>query len=71
MLDLRRPDVTLDVNGVREGAQAYQGIFYDGEFPVVFLADNTYAGFPQAKNVRCKVRELRMAPRPADLSDRL
>jgi len=64
--------VTLDVNGVRAGQQAYEGMLYDAanEFPVVFLADNTYAGFPQARNVPCKVRELRMAPRPADLSDR-
>jgi hypothetical protein len=65
--------VTLEVNGVRAGRQAYEGTLYDaaGEFPVVFLADNTYPGFPKASNVRCKVRELRVAPRPGDLSDRL
>jgi hypothetical protein len=65
--------VTLEVNGARAGRQAYEGTLYDaaGEFPVVFLADNTYPGFPKASNVRCKVRELRMAPRPGDLSDRL
>ena len=65
-------EVALDVNGVRAGQQAYAGALYDsGDFPVVFLADNTYPGFPKALNIRCKVRELRLAPRPADLSDRL
>ena len=64
--------VSLDVNGVRAGRQAYDGALYEsGDFPIVFLADNTYPGFPKAFNVRCKVRELRMAPRPCDLSDRL
>ena len=64
--------VALEVNGVRAGRQAYEGALYEsGDFPVVFLADNTYPGFPKALNVRCKVRELRMAPRPVDLSDRL
>ena len=58
--------VMLDVNGVRAGQQAYEGTLYDsGEFPIVFLADNTYPKFPKALNVRCKVRELRLAPWPA------
>jgi hypothetical protein len=62
--------VALEVNGGRAAEQAYEGALYDAasDFPIVFLADNTYAGFPRACNVRCKVRELRMAPRPADLS---
>jgi hypothetical protein len=56
--------VRLEVNGRPIGERAYQGTLYDpgGEFPLVFLADNTYPGFPQAMTVRCRVRELRMAP---------
>jgi hypothetical protein len=56
--------VSLEVNGVRVGQQAYEGRLYDagGDFPLVFLADNTYPHFPQALNVPCKVRELRVVP---------
>ncbi len=56
--------VSLEVNGVRLGQQAYEGMLYNpgGDFPLVFLADNTYPHFPQALNVQCKVRELRIVP---------
>jgi len=56
--------VSLEMNGVRIGQQAYEGRLYDpgGDFPLVFLADNTYPHFPQALNVQCKVRELRIVP---------
>jgi hypothetical protein len=65
--------VALDVNGARMAERPYEGMLFDptNEFPAVFLADNTNAGFPQWANVRCKVRELRVAPLPADLNDRL
>ncbi len=64
--------VTLEVNGVQAGRRAYEGSLYDsGDFPIVFLADNTYPGFPKALNVRCKIRELRLTPRPTDVSGRL
>ena len=63
---------TLEVNGVQAGRHAFEGSLYEsGEFPIVFLADNTYPGFPKALNVRCKIRELRLAPRPTDVSDHL
>jgi hypothetical protein len=65
--------VALDVNGAPIAERPYEGILFDptSEFPAVFLADNTNAGFPKWANVRCKVRELRIAPLPADLNDRL
>lgn len=64
--------VALKVNGVQAGRHAYEGSLYDsGDFPIVFLADNTRPDFPKALNVRCKIRELRLAPRPTDVSDHL
>jgi hypothetical protein len=56
--------VSLARNGVPLGEQTYQGTLYDpgGSFPLVLLADNTHPHFPAALNVRCKVRELRIAP---------
>jgi hypothetical protein len=63
---------SMEINGVQAGRQVYEGSLYEpGEFPVVFLADNTHFDFPKAYNVRCKVRELRVAPRPADVSEHL
>jgi hypothetical protein len=56
--------VRLEVNGVQVGERAYEGARHDpnSDFPIVFMADNTWPGFPEARNIRGQVRELRVAP---------